>query len=149
MTSARYDPSHRATHPYPQMSIEQICALDVAGLAHPDSILWLWTTNHHIEQALAVVRAWGFQQRTILTWAKDRMGMGDWLRGQTEHCIMAVRGQPIVTLTDANHAVARRDACQFGKAGIVLRAGRVALPGAALSRDVRAQAAAGLGWLGQ
>ena len=93
------DPSHRATHPYPQMSIDQICALDVAGLAHPDSILWLWTTNHHIEQALAVVRAWGFKQLVILTWAKDRMGMGEWLRGQTEHCIMAVRGKPTVTLS--------------------------------------------------
>jgi N6-adenosine-specific RNA methylase IME4 len=94
------DPSHRATHPYPQMSIPEICALDVAAIAHTDSILWLWTTNHHIEQALAVVAAWGFQQRTILTWAKDRMGMGDWLRGQTEHCLFAVRGQPIVTLTN-------------------------------------------------
>jgi len=28
------------------------------------------------------------------------MGMGDWLRGQTEHCIMAVRGKPVVTLTN-------------------------------------------------
>jgi N6-adenosine-specific RNA methylase IME4 len=25
---------------------------------------------------------------------------GDWLRGQTEHCIMAVRGKPIVELTN-------------------------------------------------
>ena len=36
----------------------------------------------------------------MLTWAKDKMGMGDWLRGQTEHCIMAVRGKPVVTLTN-------------------------------------------------
>jgi len=28
------------------------------------------------------------------------MGCGDWLRGQTEHCIMAVRGKPVVTLTN-------------------------------------------------
>ena len=93
------DPSHRATHPYPQMSIEQICTLPVASMAHADSVLWLWTTNHHVRQALAVVDAWGFQQRTILTWAKDRMGTGDWLRGQTEHCLMAVRGHPTVVLT--------------------------------------------------
>jgi N6-adenosine-specific RNA methylase IME4 len=26
--------------------------------------------------------------------------MGDWLRGQTEHCIMAVRGKPTVVLTN-------------------------------------------------
>jgi len=28
------------------------------------------------------------------------MGTGDWLRGQTEHAIMAVRGKPVVTLTN-------------------------------------------------
>lgn len=94
------DPSHRATHPFPQMSIEQICALDVVSIAHDDCLLWLWTTNHHMRQAFDVLGAWGFQQKTILTWAKDRMGTGDWLRGQTEHCLMAVRGKPIVQLTN-------------------------------------------------
>lgn len=94
------DPSHRATHPYPQMSIADICALDVGGIAHDDCLLWLWTTNHHMREAFEVLDAWGFKHKTILTWAKDRMGTGDWLRGQTEHCLMAVRGNPIVTLTN-------------------------------------------------
>jgi N6-adenosine-specific RNA methylase IME4 len=53
-----------------------------------------------MREAFQALDAWGFQQKTILTWAKDRMGMGDWLRGQTEHCLMAVRGKPIVTLTN-------------------------------------------------
>ena len=48
--------------------------------------------------------------RTILTWAKDRFGNGDWLRGQTEHAIMAVRGKPIVTLTNQSDAAARAGA---------------------------------------
>lgn len=90
------DPSHRAAFPYPTMSIAEICALDVGGIAHADCILWLWTTNHHMRQAFDVVEAWGFQQKTILTWAKNRIGYGDWLRGQTEHCLMCVRGKPIV-----------------------------------------------------
>ncbi len=94
------DPSHRATQPYPQMSIDQIQALDVASIAHEDCILWLWTTNHHMREAFTVLDAWGFQQKTILTWAKDKMGTGDWLRGQSEHCLMAVRGKPIVELTN-------------------------------------------------
>jgi hypothetical protein len=34
---------------------------------------------------------------TILTWTKDRIGNGHWLRGQTEHCILAVRGNPTTT----------------------------------------------------
>jgi len=25
---------------------------------------------------------------------------GDWLRGQTEHCLFCVRGRPVVTLTN-------------------------------------------------
>jgi N6-adenosine-specific RNA methylase IME4 len=28
------------------------------------------------------------------------MGTGDWLRGQTEHCLMCIRGKPVVTLTN-------------------------------------------------
>jgi N6-adenosine-specific RNA methylase IME4 len=53
-----------------------------------------------MRQAYQVLDAQGFRERTILTWAKDRMGMGDWLRGQTEHCIMAIKGKPVHTLTN-------------------------------------------------
>ena len=28
------------------------------------------------------------------------MGTGDWLRGQTEHCLLAVRGTPVVHLSN-------------------------------------------------
>ena len=99
------DPSHRATHPYPQMSIADICAVKVASLAHADCILWLWTTNHHMREAFSVLEAWGFQHKTILTWVKDKFGTGDWLRGQTEHCLMAVRGKPIVHLTNQSTVI--------------------------------------------
>jgi len=34
-----------------------------------------------------------------LTWAKDSIGLGKHLRGQTEHCILAVRGKPKLNLT--------------------------------------------------
>jgi N6-adenosine-specific RNA methylase IME4 len=96
------DPSHRATHPYPQMTIAQICAErgNVLSIANADCILWLWTTSHHMRESFEVLDAWGFESKTVLTWVKDRFGTGDWLRGQTEHCHLAVRGKPIVTLTN-------------------------------------------------
>jgi N6-adenosine-specific RNA methylase IME4 len=90
------DPSHRATHPYPQMSLDQIRALPVPSIMHEDSILWLWTTNHHMRHAFTVLDAWGFAEKTILTWGKDHYGTGQWLRGQTEHAILAVRGRAVV-----------------------------------------------------
>ena len=66
-----------------------------------DFVLWLWTTNYHmLNGALRSLDAWGFKPITILTWAKDRPGHGAWLRGPTEHCILATRGKPIVDLTN-------------------------------------------------
>ncbi len=66
--------------------------------ASPDCILWLWTTNAFMHEAYHLLEAWGFEPKTILTWVKDRFGVGDWLRGQTEHCILAIKGKPLVQL---------------------------------------------------
>lgn len=99
------DSTHRSRNPYPDMSMEEIKALPVAELAHEDCVLFLWTTNAFMRQAFDCLDAWGFQNKTILTWVKDRMGMGNWLRGQTEHCLMAVRGKPVVTLTNQTTAL--------------------------------------------
>ena len=38
----------------------------------------------------------------MLPWIKDRMGTGEWLRGQTEHCMLAVRGKPVILLGRMN-----------------------------------------------
>jgi len=94
------DPSQRGALPYLTTSIADICKLPVASIAAPDCILWFWVTNHHMREAFAVLDAWGFEQKTILTWVKDHFGTGDWLRGQTEHCLMCVRGEPVVELTN-------------------------------------------------
>lgn len=94
------DESHRSANPYPSMTIEEITALKVPDLALDNCILWLWTTNAFMEEAHQIARAWGFEKKTILTWVKDKMGNGDWLRGQTEHCLMCVKGKPTVNLTN-------------------------------------------------
>lgn len=94
------DSTHRGATPYPSMTITEISQMAVSKIAEPDSILWLWATNAFMVEAHEVARAWGFEVKTILTWAKDRMGVGDWLRGQTEHCLMAIKGKPVVNLTN-------------------------------------------------
>jgi N6-adenosine-specific RNA methylase IME4 len=81
--------------PYPTMPLDDIKALAIRDLADENSILWLWTTNTHLRAAFDVVEAWGFEYKTLLTWVKDRMGTGEWLRGQTEHCLLAARGKPV------------------------------------------------------
>lgn len=86
--------------PYPAMTIHQIKSLPVPELAHEDCVLWLWITNSLVREAFECLDAWGFRQTTMLTWAKDRVGVGSWLRGETEHCLLTTRGRPVVTLTD-------------------------------------------------
>jgi N6-adenosine-specific RNA methylase IME4 len=94
------DVSKRGVIPYPAMSLDEIAALPIANMAAEDCILWLWTTNAHLFDCPQLLSAWGFTHKTVLTWGKDRMGCGDWLRGQTEHCILAVRGKPVVGLSN-------------------------------------------------
>lgn len=94
------DASHRGKNPYPDMTVEEICALPVAKLAQSSSILWLWTTNAFMRQAFSCLDAWGFKEKTILTWDKMRPGLGDYLRNSTEHCILAIKGKPGIHLTN-------------------------------------------------
>jgi N6-adenosine-specific RNA methylase IME4 len=94
-----------ASLPYPTMALEDIKAMPVRDIADENSILWLWTTNAHLRVAFEVVESWGFEYKTILTWVKDRIGTGDWLRGQTEHCILSARGRPVIQLANQTTAL--------------------------------------------
>jgi N6-adenosine-specific RNA methylase IME4 len=96
----RYDSGNSV--PYPTMDIEEIKAMPVAEIADENAILWLWATNAHLRVAFDVVEAWGFEYRSLLTWVKDRMGTGEWLRGQSEHRMLAIRGKPV--FLHGNHA---------------------------------------------
>ena len=78
---------------YPTMTLQEI--QDINLPAKDDCVLWLWTTNTFLHEAYHVLDVWGFTPKSVLTWTKDKMGVGVWLRGQTEHCILAVKGKPI------------------------------------------------------
>lgn len=94
------DAGHRAANPYPSMTIDSIKSLAIEEISHSDAVLWLWTTNAHLPESFSVAEAWGFTYKTLLTWVKDKMGLGDWLRGKTEHCLLCTRGKPVVNLTN-------------------------------------------------
>lgn len=77
---------------YPTMELTEICALPVREIAYDDSILFLWATSPKLQEAFAVIEAWGFQYRTSLVWVKDKIGMGYLARGQHEILLVAKRG---------------------------------------------------------
>jgi N6-adenosine-specific RNA methylase IME4 len=77
---------------YPTMELEDICKLPVADLATGDAVLFLWTTAPHLQKAFEVLAAWGFEYRTNIAWAKDKTGLGYWVRNQHELLLIGARG---------------------------------------------------------
>jgi len=88
-----YNVNHLRGNPekhYPTMSTEEICELNVS--TSENAILFLWTTNPMLEDALRVLKAWGFKYKTNLVWVKNRIGVGFWFRGQHELLLVGVKG---------------------------------------------------------
>lgn len=77
---------------YPLMRTSDIAALPVSRLAADASHLWLWVTNSSLWAGKQVMESWGFTYRSILTWVKLRLGLGAYLRNQTEHLLFGTRG---------------------------------------------------------
>lgn len=77
---------------YPLMKTKDIAALKVKEMAADNAHLYLWVTNNFLPDGLEVMKAWGFEYKTIITWKKDRIGLGQYFRGNTEHCLFGVRG---------------------------------------------------------
>lgn len=99
-----YSPEgRRGIPPYPTMTIDRIKKIKIP--AKKDCILWLWVTNRKMKYAFEILESWGFEDRNILTWVKNSIGVGDWLRNQTEHCILAIKGKPFFNAKSASTVI--------------------------------------------
>lgn len=75
---------------YKLMSVAEISALPIQELADESGChLYMWVTNNFLEKGLALLKKWGFEYVTTITWQKDRFGLGQYYRGITEHCLFA------------------------------------------------------------
>lgn len=77
---------------YPLMKTEEIASLPVKHLINDNAHLYLWVTNNFLEDGLYVMKRWGFEYKTIITWVKDRIGLGQYFRGVTEQLLFGVKG---------------------------------------------------------
>jgi len=78
---------------YPTMELEKIKAIRIP--ADDDALLFLWAPAPKLEEALEVMRAWGFSYRTCMVWVKDKIGMGYYVRVKHELLLIGVRGDGI------------------------------------------------------
>ncbi len=92
-------PEHKRLYRYDTMTNEDIIAMPVKEIALDLSHLYLWVPNAFVETGLQVMRAWGFEYKTMLIWYKirkdggpDRRGVGFYFRNVTEIILFGVRG---------------------------------------------------------
>jgi len=94
-------PSRAIENQYPTLPLEDICALPVSDKATAQAVLFLWATAPKVDEALQVIKAWGFTYRTHLVWDKVRMGMGYYGRVRHEDLLISNRGGMPTPETDA------------------------------------------------
>ena len=83
-----------ADNHYPLMKTKDIIGLSdfVKEISDENCHLYLWVTNNFLKDGLEVMEKWGFTYKTMITWTKDKVGLGQYFRGITEHCLFGVKG---------------------------------------------------------
>lgn len=87
--------------PYPVMSSSDIANLPVSSIAEEDAILFIWTTDYHLDKCLNIINSWGFEYKTMgFVWQKlNKQGkpvcfMGAYtMKSGVELCLLATRGK--------------------------------------------------------
>ena len=70
---------------YPTLKLKDLKALDVASIAAPDCLLFLWTTGPQADNAIELGEAWGFEYKTVaFVWDKQVHNPGRYTLSQTE-----------------------------------------------------------------
>jgi len=84
---------------YQCMPVDGICCFELPPLER-DAVLFLWRVAAMQQEALDVVKAWGFTVKSELVWRKVTVGgkrwfgMGHYVRAEHETCLIATRGRP-------------------------------------------------------
>ena len=77
-----------AVRHYPTVTLEDLKTLPVARIAAQDSLLFLWATNPHLDQAIDLGKAWGFDWATVaFVWDKRKTNPGFYTLSQCELCL--------------------------------------------------------------
>lgn len=102
---------------YSTMTISELKKLPVnptsgGGIAAEDCVLFMWATFPMLQEALDLIKAWGFTYKTIaFNWVKQNKsgsglfwGLGNYTRGSSEICLLATKGK-IKRVNAAVHSV--------------------------------------------
>ena len=93
-TGAGGQTSGGAVSHYSTVKLRDLKALPVQDVAEDDCLLFMWATSPHLDQAIELMKAWGFKWATVaFVWMKDRVNPGFYTMSQCELCLVGKRGK--------------------------------------------------------
>jgi len=66
-----------------------------------DAILFLWSPNAILPEALEVMKAWGFTYKSNIVWVKPHELMGYWVKSKHEMLLIGKKGDALTPEEDA------------------------------------------------
>ena len=83
-----------ASFKYPTLKTEELKKLPVQEIANNDCLLFMWTSNPHLAQAVELGEAWGFDYKTVaFVWDKMNHNPGQYTLSNCELCLVFKRGK--------------------------------------------------------
>lgn len=83
-----------ASFKYPTLKTNELMKIPIHNISKDDCLLFMWTTNPHLHQAINLGEAWGFEYRTVaFVWDKMSHNPGQYTLSNCELCLVFKRGR--------------------------------------------------------
>jgi site-specific DNA-methyltransferase (adenine-specific) len=85
---------------YNTMTLNELKELPIKGLTKEDAACFMWVTDSHIDEALEILKSWGFKYKTIaFNWVKTTSkgnyckNVAPWTMKSSEICLLGIKGK--------------------------------------------------------
>ncbi len=84
-----------ASSHYSTMKLPDLKQLPISQIADPSGcLLFMWSTNPHLDQAIDLMKSWGFSWATVgFVWDKQKVNPGFYTMSQCELCLIGKLGK--------------------------------------------------------
>ena len=78
---------------YKYMTLEELHKLPINNITDKNCLLFMWTTNPKLNEAIPLGEKWGFKYSTVaFVWDKQRLNPGYYTMSQVELCLVFRKG---------------------------------------------------------
>ena len=79
---------------YPTLKLDELKKLPINKIAKENCLLFMWTSNPHLVQAMELGKSWGFEYRTVaFVWDKMNHNPGQYTLSNCELCLVFKSGK--------------------------------------------------------